>query len=74
MIFFLLKFKARKINIKLKDSIKIIPSSLEKLLKSFKCNIQKGLFPHKFINENNLNYIGVKPEIKYYLDDHKIKR
>jgi hypothetical protein len=66
--------KARKINIKLKDSIKIIPTSLEKLLKSFNCNIHKGLFPHKFISENNLNYIGAKPDIKYYLDDgaHKI--
>jgi hypothetical protein len=30
------------------------------------------MFPHKFITENNLNYIGAKPEIKFYLDEHKI--
>jgi hypothetical protein len=30
------------------------------------------MFPHKFINENNLNYVGQKPDIKYYVDEHKI--
>ena len=34
--------------------------------------INKGLFPHKFVLENNLNYIGGKPDIKYYFDEHKI--
>nr|YP_010555481.1 DNA polymerase [Ramaria rubella]UYR22230.1 DNA polymerase [Ramaria rubella] len=79
--------KGRKLNIKLMDSIKIVPTSLDKLLKSFDCKIIKGMFPHKFVNQNNLNYIGLpapqlrssaapqwgtKPQIKYYLDDHKI--
>lgn len=32
----------------------------------------KGIFPHKFVNEKTLNYIGPKPDIKYYLDSSKI--
>lgn len=64
--------KNKKLSVSLLDSIKIIPSSLDKLLKSFDCQINKGMFPHKFINENNLNYVGPKPDIKYYVDDHKI--
>ncbi len=34
---------------------------------SYGCQINKGLFPHKFVN--NLNYIGDKPDIKYYIDE-----
>lgn len=30
------------------------------------------MFPHKFINASNLNYIGNKPDIKYYLDETKL--
>lgn len=62
----------RKLNVKLLDSIKIVPQSLEKVLKSFGCDINKGIFPHKFVNEKTLNYIGPKPDIKYYLDSSKI--
>ena len=39
----------RKLKIKLRDSIKLLPSSLDKLLKSFECKINKGIFPHKFV-------------------------
>lgn len=37
--------KQRKISVTLLDSIKIIPTSLDNLLKSFDCNINKGMFP-----------------------------
>ena len=64
--------KERNLTIKLMDSIKLIPNSLEKILISYGCTINKGLFPHKFINKDNLNYIGPKPDIKYFLEDHKM--
>jgi hypothetical protein len=38
--------------------------------------MRKGEFPHLFVEEDNLNYIGNKPDIKYYslcninLDDY----
>lgn len=47
------------------DSINLLPKSLDKLLEKFNCSVQKGVFPHLFVNRNNLNYIGVKPEFKY---------
>ena len=61
--------KQRKLTVKLKDSMKLLPSSLEKLLISYGCDINKGMFPHKFVSANNLNYIGYKPDIKYYIDN-----
>ena len=64
--------KVRKLNIKLMDSIKLLPSSLEKRLISFDCNISKGILPHKFVNANNLNYVGPKPDINYYFDESKL--
>jgi len=62
--------KQRKLTVKLKDSLKLLPSSLDKLLISYGCDINKGLFPHKFVSANNLYYIGSKPEIKYYIDEN----
>ena len=37
--------KTRKLHFNLKDSFKLVPTSLEKLLISFNCNISKGMFP-----------------------------
>nr|YP_010833251.1 hypothetical protein QLP03_mgp070 [Agaricus bitorquis]WFG53998.1 hypothetical protein [Agaricus bitorquis] len=64
--------KDRKINVKLKDSIKMVPTSLDKMLKTFNCNVTKGIFPHKFVNEHTLKYVGPKPEIIYYFDEYQI--
>lgn len=55
-----------KKSITILDSINLLPQSLDKLLKKFNCIVQKGVFPHLFVNSNNLNYIGEKPEFKYY--------
>lgn len=55
-----------KIKLQIKDSKKILPSSLRKLGKSFNVPILKGIFPYKFVNEYNLNYIGDKPSINNY--------
>jgi len=48
-----------------KDSIRILPTSLEKLCKGFGID-EKGHFPYIFVNKNNLNYEGEIPDIKYY--------
>ena len=58
----LLKFKVSdkesKQSITILDSFNLLPKSLEKLLKKFNCSVQKGVFPHLFVNRKNLNYIG----------------
>lgn len=49
-----------------KDSFCILPSSLDRLGKSFGVETPKGHFPYTFVNANNLNYIGDIPEFKFY--------
>jgi len=58
--------KESKQSITILDSINLLPQKLEKLLEKFNCSVQKGVFPHLFVNSNNLNYIGVKPEFNCY--------
>ena len=48
------------------DSLNLFNTSLKKLLISFNCDTRKGVFPHLFVEEEKLNYIGNKPDIKYY--------
>jgi len=48
---------------KILDSIQLINSSLENICKSFKISIQKGIFPHNFINKDKLFYIGKTPAV-----------
>lgn len=55
-------------NIEFKDSILLLLSSLESLCSSFKIEEAKSIFPHLFVNENNLNYIGDIPTIKSFID------
>jgi len=43
------------------------------VLKNYKCTVHKGIFPHAFMNMNELNYIGSKPEYRFY-DNGKITR
>lgn len=64
--------KKRKLYVKLLDSIKMVPASLDSLLKSYNCTINKGMFPHKFVKNNTLFYKGNKPHLKFYVDDYKI--
>jgi hypothetical protein len=49
-----------------RDSYLILLNSLMKLCKSFRVENSKSLFPHSFVNENNLNYIGEVPDFKYF--------
>ena len=52
--------------ITLLDSLLLISGSLENILKSFDCKIKKGYFPYSFVNQNNLFYIGDKPNKNHY--------
>ena len=53
-----------------RDSYLLLLNSLMKLCKSFRVETSKSVFPYLFVNENNLDYIGSVPDIKYF--DNKI--
>jgi len=59
-------FTKNEIVLQFRDSYQILLSSLSKLGNSFKVNTIKTIFPYKFINDNNLNYIGLIPSINYF--------
>lgn len=45
-----------------------ISGSLDSLGKSSDTPHKKGIFPHNFINKDNLDYNGPKPDMSYYKD------
>lgn len=53
-----------KYQIKFKDSLLLLLQGLDKLCKSFKVENGKSIFPHLFVKESNLDYIGDVPDIK----------
>ena len=52
--------------IRIFDSYRFFKSSLDNLGKSFSTPIQKGDFPHEFVNSSNIHYIGDTPDSKYF--------
>lgn len=48
------------------DSYLILPSSLRTLAIKYNVPVQKGNFPYKFVNETNLDYMGITPELMFY--------
>jgi hypothetical protein len=60
--------KDNEYRIKFKDSYLLLLNSLYKLCNSFSVENRKSIFPHLFVNENNLNYIGEVPDNKYFDD------
>jgi len=50
------------------DSLQLLLSSLKKLCKAFKLTEDKGLFPHKFVNQDNLNYKGALPSYDNFIN------
>lgn len=46
----------------------MISGSLDSILKSFNCLIKKSYFPYSFVNQDNLYYIGDKPNKIYFKD------
>jgi hypothetical protein len=53
--------------IEFKDSLLLLLSSLKSLSKSFKVENKKSIFPHLFVNENNLDYIGNVPAFNNFM-------
>jgi hypothetical protein len=61
----------------LKDSLKLLPLSLDKLTNDFDIDTKKLPFPYKFVRWNNLNYVGSLPNYEYFFDfynDENIKK
>jgi DNA polymerase type B, organellar and viral len=50
----------------LRDSQQLLIGSLRNLSKSFNVETLKGIFPYTFVNENNIDYIGEIPNIKFF--------
>jgi len=48
------------------DSYLILPSSLRTLASKYKVADLKGFFPYSFVNENNLDYVGITPSINLF--------
>jgi len=57
---------SRSYTINFRDSYQLLLSSLSKLGINFKVNTIKGIFPHRFVKFNNLNYIGPVPSFEYF--------
>ena len=58
--------KNKKITINFRDSFKILPLSLKKLIKAFGVQTNKLYYPYLFPNKDNLDYDGVVPDYKYF--------
>lgn len=57
-----------KYSLSFRDSYQLLPSSLKDLAKNFNIGLEKGIYPYKFVNNNNvkLNYEGAIPDFKYF--------
>jgi hypothetical protein len=54
------------VSIKLIDSYMVLPESLAKLARAFKCKDPKGIFPYHFVNPSTLNYRGAVPDYSFF--------
>jgi DNA polymerase type B, organellar and viral len=61
-----INFKFNNYNITFRDSYQLLITSLKNLGKVFGVDTQKSIFPYKFVNENNLDYVGSIPDFKYF--------
>jgi hypothetical protein len=52
---------SRAYTLHFRDSYQILLASLRKLANCFEVDTHKGIFPHRFVNVNNLNYTGKVP-------------
>lgn len=48
------------------DSYSILNESLKSLSSKYNVETQKGCFPHTFVNDKTLFYVGNTPDIKYF--------
>lgn len=61
-----IKDRRTMMKIKILDSFQLLKDSLRNVLKSFDCEILKGIYPYRFMSKDKLFYLGNKPELKYY--------
>src|ERR1700712_1626344 len=61
-----IKVNNKYVKISLVDSYSLLQGSLDKLCKDFGCVVVKGSFPHSFVNELRLGYIGNTPDKIFY--------
>lgn len=61
-----IKVNSKSVKISLVDSYSLLQGSLDKLCKDFECDVVKGSFPHSFVNELRLGYIGNTPDKYFY--------
>ena len=54
---------ATRYKVYFKDSLLLLPYSLDKLSKTFNEKHIKDMFPHDFVNKDNLNCVGIVPDI-----------
>jgi len=54
------------ITLKFYDSLLLLNASLHKLSIAFDTDVKKGIFPFKFLDQANLDYEGLVPDIKYF--------
>ena len=57
---------ATRYKVYFKDSLLLLPYSLDKLSKTFNEKHIKDMFPHDFVNKDNLNFVGIVPDIKFF--------
>jgi len=60
------KFYFKTYSVRIVDSYTLLSTSLDKLCVTFNTEIKKSIFPYKFIHQNNLFYIGKKPDIQFF--------
>jgi len=61
-----LSFDENNYQLHFRDSYLILLDSLKNLSRAFKVETPKSIFPILFTNENNLDYIGKVPDIRYF--------
>jgi hypothetical protein len=63
--------KNKEYQVEFRDSLSLLLLGLDKLCKSFKIKNPKSIFPHFFVNKNNLDYIGKVPSINFFIKSIK---
>lgn len=58
--------KNKSINVVFLDSYYQLPLKLDTLGIKFNTDTKKGVFPYRFVNKDNLFYIGEVPSIKFF--------
>lgn len=59
-------FKYKDINLEIRDSLKLLPYSLKLLCKMYNVEHVKYEFPHRFLWEKGIDYVGEPPSKEYF--------